>query len=98
MQEARSWAGESSRAARPFNRQTKAAGFDARGMRRPGLARCAGRSEQVAVYNRDGPNLAAYGSHSYRPETERARLGTQRRAGVRSAGRVLGHLARAYRA
>ncbi len=55
---------------------------------RPYLARCVGRSRQVGVCNRDGLNLVTYGSHPCRPETERARLGAQCRASVRSAGRV----------
>lgn len=47
--------------------------------------------------NCDGPNLVTYGSCPNPSEAGRAHPGAERRAGVRSAGRVLGHLARAYR-
>lgn len=83
--------------AQPSYRRPNAVGSTSVVRRRPGLARYVGRSEQVVVYNRDGPNLATGSSHPCRPETERAHPRIECRAGVRSAGRVLGHVARAYR-
>jgi hypothetical protein len=61
-------------------------------------AQLRGRFEEVGVYIRDGPNIATGGSGHYRPKTERAHPRPERRAGVRSARRVLGHMASAYRA
>jgi len=44
------------------------------------------------------PIPPTHGSHPCDPEAAPARARPQRRAGMRSAGRVVGHLARAYRA
>jgi hypothetical protein len=61
-------------------------------------AQSRGRFEEVGVYTRDGSNIATCGSCCCPQKTGRADPRAERRAGVRSAGRVLGHLARAYRA